>query len=75
MKTQLRNVLGRQLARTVRALSTPDRHRLKIARDTMRMSCVSARIMGGPDHIDAANTIYELSRVIVAIDADCTCGK
>ena len=29
------------------------KHQLKIARDTLKMSCAGARIMGGMDHCEA----------------------
>lgn len=50
-----------------------DKHALKIARDTMRMHCVGARIMGGPDHADAARTIKQLTGITAPLDEDCTC--
>ncbi len=42
------------------SLSVPERHQLKIARDTMKMHCVGARIMGMTHH-EAASIIRELT--------------
>ena len=50
-----------------------DKHALKIARDTMRMHCVGARVAGGPNHADAARTIKQLTGITATLDADCTC--
>ena len=61
------------IARQVSRLSVPERHQLKVARSTMSMHCVGARIMGGPNHVQSAKIIHELSGVFVNIDADCTC--
>lgn len=36
-----------------KALAVPERHQLKIALDTVRMSTVGASIMGGMDHRQA----------------------
>lgn len=40
--------------RRKRELSVPEQHAMRIARETMRMHCIGARILGGPDHVDAA---------------------
>ena len=44
-----------------RALSTFDRHQLRIARDTLRMSDAGASIMGGPTKEEARQIIYRLT--------------
>lgn len=57
-------------------LSIPEKHQLKIARETMRMHCAGARIMGGmgaDPHRKAARIIHELTGVFVAVESDCTC--
>ena len=45
----------------MRKLSVPEQHQLKVARSTMRMHCVGARIMGGPDHLRSVNIIRNLT--------------
>ncbi len=62
------------MTRTQR-LSVPDKHQLRIARSTMRMHCLGAAIMGGPNHVKAASIIKRLSGAIVRIDTDCTCEE
>ena len=42
-------------------LSVPERHQLKIARQTLKMTEAGARIMGGPTHAEARKIIYELT--------------
>ena len=44
------------------------RHQLAIARKTMKMHCIGARIMGGMDHVKAA----ELLNRKLPEDCDCT---
>ena len=67
-----RNVTGK-IAQRERALSVPDKHLLRIARDSGRMPCAMLGVMGGPNHYDAAEIIARLTGAIVAIDAPCTC--
>lgn len=43
------------------ALSVSDRHQLKVARDTLKLSADGARIMGGPTHAEARDIIYRLT--------------
>jgi len=43
------------------ALSVPDLHRLKIARQTLRMNDTMARVMGGMTKEEARQVIYELT--------------
>lgn len=38
-------------------LSVPERHQLRIARDTLKMSEVGALILGGPNHAEAREII------------------
>lgn len=45
----------------MRHLTVPERHQLKIARDTLKMSDVGARIMGGPDKAEAKRIIARLT--------------
>ena len=42
-------------------LTVPERHQLKIARDTLKMSDVGARIMGGPTKEQAREIILRLT--------------
>jgi hypothetical protein len=44
-----------------RELTVPERHQLKIARDTLKMSDVGARIMGGPTKEQAREIIRRLT--------------
>lgn len=44
-----------------RTLSVPERHQLKIARDTLKMSDAGARIMGGPTKAEAREIILRLT--------------
>lgn len=46
---------------TKRELSVFDKHQLKIARDTLKMSDVGARIMGGMTKAEAADVIFRLT--------------
>lgn len=50
-------------------------HQLRIARKTMKLSCVGAAILGGPNHYEAAEIIHRLTGVFVAIDAPCSCRR
>lgn len=45
----------------MRKLSVPERHQLRIARKTLKMSDVGARIMGGPSKDEARRIIAELT--------------
>lgn len=42
-------------------LTVPDRHQLRIARATLKMSDAGARIMGGPDKAEAKRIIARLT--------------
>jgi hypothetical protein len=44
-----------------RELSVPEKHQLRIARDTLKMSDVGARIMGGPSKEEARAIILRLT--------------
>jgi len=55
-------------------LSLPDTHQLRIARRTMKLHCVGAAIMGGPNHFESASIIYRLTGVVVAVYC-CTCKR
>ncbi|KKK66518.1 hypothetical protein LCGC14_2963280, partial [marine sediment metagenome] len=44
-----------------RELSVPEKHQLRIARDTMRMTPAMARVMGGPDIEESKKIIQELT--------------
>jgi hypothetical protein len=45
----------------VERLSVPDRHRLRIARDTLKMNDVMARVLGGMTKDEARQVIKELT--------------
>lgn len=44
-----------------RELSVPEKHQLKIARDTLKMNETMARVMGGPSHAEAREIILRLT--------------
>lgn len=44
-----------------RGLSVPEQHQLRIARDTLKMNDVFARIMGGPTKEEARQIIIRLT--------------
>ena len=44
-----------------RQLSVPDRHLLKIARQTLRMSDAMVGVMGGPDKAQAREIVRRLA--------------
>lgn len=71
----LRYHVSGSIARREKGLDVPSQHALKLARATMRMRCVGARIMGGPNHVEAVETIRRLTGAIVAVDAGCTCKQ
>jgi hypothetical protein len=48
-------------------LSVPEKHQLKIARDTMKMTCVFCAVMGGMSHIEAGRLLN------VPLPKNCTC--
>ena len=50
-----------ELTKNPRQLSVPERHQLKIARDTLKMNETMARVMGGPSHAEAREIIYRLT--------------
>lgn len=45
----------------MRELTVPERHQLKVARDTLRMNDVFARIMGGMTKQEARNIVERLT--------------
>lgn len=45
-----------------RQLSVPEKHQLKIARSTLKMSDIGARIMGGMTKDEARDIIKRLNR-------------
>jgi hypothetical protein len=48
-------------AKNQQRLSVPDKHRLNIARKTLKMSDVGARVMGGMTKDEARQVIRELT--------------
>ena len=43
-------------------LSVPEKHQLKIAKATLKMSAIGAMIMGGPNHKEAREIIARLTK-------------
>jgi hypothetical protein len=56
------------------SLSVPDKHQLKIARQTLRMSCEGAFIMGGMDHPTAVQVIRRLTGGKCQQPKHCNCA-
>lgn len=54
-------------------LTIPEKHQLKVAKDSMRMHCPAIRIMGGPDHVDAVRIIDRLAGKAVPFPKGCNC--
>ena len=58
----------------MRKLTVPEKHQLKIARKTLTLSCVGARILGGPNHKEAVQIIERLTGKLPYLpDDDCNC--
>ena len=53
--------LARKVGEMSKQLTVPERHQLRIARDTLRMSDVGALIMGGPTKDEAREIILRLT--------------
>jgi len=53
------------------------KHQLKIARDTLKMHCLGAYIMGGlpQGHVDAVRIIKQATGKDVALPAQCKCAN
>ena len=47
----------------MRILTVPEKHQLKIARSTLKMSDIGARIMGGMTKTEAKKVITALTKV------------
>ena len=45
----------------MRRLTVPERHQLRIARDTLKLSDVGARVFGGPTKDEARETVRRLT--------------
>ena len=56
-------------------MDIPDKHYLKIARSTMKLHCLGAKIMGGMNHIQAIEVIKRLTGKNTPKSTDCTCEK
>lgn len=52
-----------------------DKHRLAIARKTLKMHCTGVLIMGGMNHHEACRVIWDLTGKIANSPNDCTCPK
>ncbi len=46
---------------TMRQLTIPEKHQLKVARDTLRMSDAMVRVVGGPNKQEAREIIARLT--------------
>ena len=66
---------GRFTNRVTEPSDPANKHKLAIARKTMKLSCVGCSVLGGPNHHEARSIIEQLTRAIVAIDSDCTCER
>jgi hypothetical protein len=73
-KALRRNVTG-AIQRREGSLDIFERHKLRVARDSMRRSCAGLAVLGGPNHYQAAAIIHTLTGAFVGIDADCTCDR
>ncbi len=69
----LSNTVSGLIRKRTKALSVPEKHQLKIAKQSMDYHCLGCILSGGPNHYEAASIIHRLTGQIVAIDADCTC--
>ena len=56
-------------------MTIPEQHQLAIARKTMRLSCVGAMIMGGPNHKESIIIIAKLTGRRLILPEDCTCKE
>ena len=54
-------------------MTIPEQHQLAIARKTMRLSCVGALVMGGPNHKESIAIIAKLTGRRLTLPEDCTC--
>ena len=45
----------------VRTLSVPEKHQLRVARQTLKLSDIGALCMGGPDKDEAREIIFRLT--------------
>lgn len=54
-------------------MTIQEKQQLKIARDTLKLSCIGTRILGGMDHATAQAVICELTGKRIELDDDCTC--
>jgi len=50
-------------------MTVPERHRRKIAKDTMRLHCAGAFILGGMNHLAAASLLGR------RVPTDCNCAE
>lgn len=58
-----------------RNLTVPERHQLRIARDTVKRPCAMARVLGGMDHLRAVNTIRNLTGSDIKLPDGCDCPR
>jgi hypothetical protein len=69
----MHKVITGRVQKRERSLSVPEKHQLRIARDSMNMNCVGVAVMGGPNHQQAVSIIHQLTGAIAGINFDCTC--
>jgi hypothetical protein len=50
-----------------------NKHQLAIARRTLRLHCIGARILGGPNHAEAVLIIKRLTGKEPKLPDECTC--
>lgn len=57
----IKRVEGKKMGKDNVKLTVPEKHQLKIAKATLNMSEIGARIMGGPNHEEAREIILRLT--------------
>jgi len=50
------------------------KHQTKIARDTMKLSCLGAQCRGGMDHVEARRFFLTIGKLVEVPD-DCQCWR
>ena len=55
-----------------RTLTVPERHQLRIPRDTLKMTPAMAAVMGGPNPEEARRTIRQLTGCAIGVEKEAT---
>lgn len=55
-------LVGKKKKKFNEALTVPEKHQLKIAKDTLKMNPAMANVMGGMSHKEAKEIIKKLSK-------------